>query len=644
MVRTRIGVRIAMAVGLVTVLTIGILATLMLSQQRRELTSQITHNADLLSETVKTSARDAMLENHRETLRRQIEAIGRLEQMERVRVFNKEGRIAYSSDPAEVNRILDRKAESCYSCHAQDRPLEKPSVQERARIFRAADGHRVLGIVNPIQNMPSCAAASCHAHAAGEKVLGVLDVTVSLADVDRRLAAGRNRVIALACGAILVMGLLLWWLSRTLIIKPVAALAQGTRRVAQGDLTTAIPVGAKHELGDLARAFNAMTGRLAEVQRQLTQADKLASVGRLAAGVAHEINNPLTGVLTYASFLLQHAGDDAERRQDLEVIVRETRRCREIVRGLLDFARQTPPRRQPTDLNDVARRAVGVVMNQLHLRHVGLRLDLADDLPVVPADANQMQQVLVNLIINASDAIGERGGTIRLSSRRADRAPKGSMPIRRAACPKGCDLLDPETRIGGLPSIRVLCAGRGGEILFRLDPVYGRANHLCSEPIAEGTGMEVLCPRCRLPLRDPARRCRRCGSATFAVRGPDDEAIHWCARKGCPETAWEACDGRGPVPVVELVVEDDGRGVPKEALARLFEPFFTTKGSKGTGLGLAITWGIVEGHGGTIEVESEVGSGSRFTVRLPLAAGPASAAPQSAGPPGESAGRDFAAA
>jgi two-component system NtrC family sensor kinase len=97
-----------------------------------------------------------------------------------------------------------------------------------------------------------------------------------------------------------------------------------------------------------------MTRQLADSQRALTQADKLASVGRLAAGVAHEINNPLTGVLTYASFLLQRAQDNPEQRADLEVIVRETKRCREIVRGLLDFARQTPPRRQPTDLNEAA--------------------------------------------------------------------------------------------------------------------------------------------------------------------------------------------------------------------------------------------------------------------------------------------------
>jgi two-component system NtrC family sensor kinase len=624
--RTRIGVQIAVAVALVTALSIGLVATITLTAQRREMIAQLAGSADLLSETVRSTTRDSMLENHRERLRLQIETIGRQERIDRVRVFNKEGRVAFSSDPAEVGGLLDTRAESCHACHAQDRPLERPSVQERARVFRNAAGARVLGIVNPIRNEPSCSAASCHAHGSEDRVLGVLDVTVSLADVDRQLATTRDRVVLAAAAIIVVTGLLLWWLSRRLIIRPVAALTLGTRRVASGDLTTAIPVTAGHELGELARAFNDMTARLADSQRALTQADRLASVGRLAAGVAHEINNPLTGVLTYASFLLQRAPDG--QRADLEVIVRETRRCREIVRSLLDFARQTPPHRQPTDLNEVARRAVTVVMNQLHLRHVALNLDLADGLPAMRADGNQIQQVLVNLVLNAADAIGERGGTIRLASRRVDVPPAGHVPIRRAACPGGCDLLDPAVRIGGLAAIRVVRISKGREGLFHLDPIYGRPNHRATAALEEGTLFEMLCASCRAPLADPERRCGWCGSPVFGVRGPDNEPVVWCTRKGCHYTKWEACDARGPLPVIELVVEDDGCGIPREALARLFEPFFSTKGVRGTGLGLAITWGIVEGHGGTIEVESEVGKGTRFIVRLPL--GPAEDARKSA--------------
>ena len=197
---TRIGLQIVAAVGLVTALAIGLVATLTLRTQRREMIEQLTQSTDLLSETVKLSTQDYMLENRRERIRRQIEAIGREQRIERVRVFNKQGRIVFSSDPADIGRTLDKQAESCFACHAQGQPLEKPPVHERARIFAAASGHRVLGIVNPIQNQPACSSAACHAHTPEQTVLGVLDVTVSLEDVDRQIAASRNRIASLAIG------------------------------------------------------------------------------------------------------------------------------------------------------------------------------------------------------------------------------------------------------------------------------------------------------------------------------------------------------------------------------------------------------------------------------------------------------------
>ena len=613
----RIGVQMVVAVGVVIATAIAIVATVTLRTHRAEMVAQLAQNADLLSETVKRSTEDYMLENRRDRIRRQIEAIGGEARIERVRVFNKQGYIAFSSDASEVGRVLDKGAESCFACHAQGQPLEKPPVAERVRTFATESGHRVLGIVNPIQNAPACATAACHAHAEDASVLGVLDVTVSLDDVDRQIAAARTRILGLALGAIVGAGILLWWLSRRLVGRPVEALAAGTRRVAAGDLTTTIPVAGRNELAELARAFNAMTARLADDQRQLTQADKLASVGRLAAGVAHEINNPLTGILTYASFVRDRATDEAERA-DLEVVVRESKRCREIVRGLLDFARQTPPRRQPIDLNGVVRRALAVVMNQLQLRRVAVALDLADDLPPVEADPNQMQQVLVNLLLNAADAIGERGGTIGLGSRRVELAPSGHEPIRRAGCREGCDLLDPVVRVGGLRAIRVIRTHGRREWGYRLDPIYGRSKHVSDETAEEGLVTGVACPHCRTTLVEADGVCDACGAPTFAVLGPADEPIRWCTRTGCHFTRWEARERRGPQPVVELSVADDGRGIAAEDLPKVFEPFFTTKGVRGTGLGLAISWGIVESHGGTIDVESAEGAGTRFTVRLPF--------------------------
>jgi len=491
--RTRIGTQLILGAGLVTALTIGSLAALILNAHEAALVAELKHGADQLSGTIKNATHYDMLENRRESLQRQIANLRRQDGIEAVRVFNKEGRIVFSSDAAEIGRSVDKHAEACYVCHASGRPLERPSTLARSRVFAAADGHRVLGIIDPIQNQPGCSTA-CHAHGPGDRVLGVLDVTLSLEGVDQSLAGGRWRMAGLAAAAMLASGGVLWWLNRRLVLRPVVALTEGTRRVSAGDLGTPIAVTARHELGDLARAFNEMTARLADAQRQLAHADKLASIGRLAAGVAHEINNPLTGVLTHASFQMNRAPAESELRQDLEVVVRETKRCREIVRGLLDFARPTPPSRHAVDLNEVVRRALKITRQSLELNHVALALELAPEATEVEGDANQLQQVVVNLLVNARDAVPD-SGSVRVATH------------------------------------STLLAGR-----------------------------------------------------RFA----------------------------------EVVVEDAGCGIPQADLGRLFEPFFTTKGTHGTGLGLAVTWGIVQAHGGTIDVVSEEGRGSRFTVRLPL--------------------------
>lgn len=616
--RTRIGTQVILGVGLVTALSIGVMAVLIVRAHQADLIAGLIRSADQLSETVKGSTYYDMLENRRDSLHRVIETIGRQTGIEKVRVFNKDGQIMFSSDGEEIGRSLDKRAEACYACHAVDRPLEKLPIPARVRIFRGPEGTRVLGIINPIQNERSCWSAACHAHSRQQTVLGVLDVTVSLAAVDRQIAAGRWQILGLAALAIPATSLLLWWLNRRLVLRPVEALTAGTRRVAEGDLTASIPVSATHELGDLARAFNEMTRRLAETQRQLTQADKLASVGRLAAGVAHEINNPLTGVLTYASLLLRRAEEGSELKEDLGVIVRETKRCRDIVKGLLDFARATPPKSQPTDLNEVARHAVAVVMNQLALNRVALTLDLAPDLPQVTADPNQMQQVVVNLLVNAADAIGEEGGAIAVSTDAAFVPPWGATPIRKASCPTGCDLLDPSVKIGGMPAIRVSRSWNGQTATVHLDPVYGRFNHVASQPSPDGQISVFTCPRCREALTLPGGRCPRCEAPTFGVRTPGAGILEFCSRTGCHWARWEAVEVKGSRPCVELTITDTGVGIPPEDLARIFEPFFSTKETRGAGLGLAVTWGIVEAHGGTIDVVSEVGTGSRFTVRLPV--------------------------
>lgn len=413
--RIGIGGRAIGGVAAVIAATVGVTTFSGLKAQESAGLAELRRSGDQLGETIQNSTRQNMMEKHRDRLRMQFEAIGRQAGIETVRVYNKKGRIVFSSQTTEVGQVVNMRAQACDACHADGRVIERPSIPERSRVFRAGDGRRLLGIISPIPNSAGCSTGSCHSHDPDRKVLGVLDLTVSLAHLDAEAARSRRRMVLLALVAIGASSAILWWFNRLLVVRPVTALAAATHRVAAGDLATVVPEPGSHELGDLARSFNQMTRRLAEAQLQLTHADKLTSLGRMAAGIAHEINNPLTGVLTYSSFLLKRTQDSPALAADLEVIVRETKRCREIVRRLLDFARQGPPERQTCELNAIVTQATEIVSHQLKLNRAETVLNLAEGLPPIQADAAQLQQVVVNLLVNAADALVD-GGQVRLST------------------------------------------------------------------------------------------------------------------------------------------------------------------------------------------------------------------------------------
>lgn len=425
--RSRISYKLIAAVALVAIAIIGVFAYLILNAHQRQLIAELERSAHQLSETVKSSTKYDMLLNQRESVHRIIKTIGEQNGIEKVRVFNKEGAIIFSTDSSDIGRMVDKKTEACYACHAADQPLERLPISQTARIFKNETAARTLGIINPIYNESSCWQSDCHAHTANQKVLGVLDITMSLAEVDRGLQASQMRLLLFAVIAIAAVSLIIFLLVKGIVLKPIRQIVAATQHVATGDLNYTVKLDKRDEIGELAKSFNEMTHRLSETQRQLYQSDKLASVGRLAAGVAHEINNPLTGVLTYSSYLLKRADGNAEMKNDLDVIVRETKRCREIVKGLLDFARQSPPEKTRVAINDIIQQATRILENQFVERRIGLEKNLQANLPAIMADANQLQQVLVNLLVNASDAIGDSGGAITISSELAD-APHATTP------------------------------------------------------------------------------------------------------------------------------------------------------------------------------------------------------------------------
>ncbi|HOI30498.1 MAG TPA: ATP-binding protein [Melioribacteraceae bacterium] len=615
----RIGLKLIFVVSFTAIITIGVYSYFNIKSQNDVLLAEVERHSNQLSETVKNSMRYSMLLNQREHIQETISTIGKDPAIHDVRILNKEGTIIYSTRQDEIGSMLDKKAESCYACHAENKPLEKLPMKDRTRIFRLhPDSTRIMGIVNPIYNEKSCWAADCHAHPKEATVLGVLDVSISLGPIDEQLIQNQLRVLLFAIVSITVIGFIIGFFVKRWVDDPAKELVKATNEVALGNLNYSIKDLGNDELGYLGKSFNNMIKRLDETRLQLVQSDKMASLGRLAAGVAHEINNPLTGVLTYSSFLMKRTKDNPQMQEDLNVIVRETMRSREIVKGLLDFARQSAPKKSPADINEVIKRAVAVAHNQLKYSKINLETEFDENLPKITADANQIQQVCLNLLLNAIDAIGEKGGVVKIMTKITSLSPKGNTQIKSAVCSKNHNLIFKEFKIGGSPSIHLKIKSNGNEGFINLDPTYGSDRHFFGIALSKNQAINLTCPTCDISMIEKNEKCPECGGPVYKIILPNQGHLLGCALFNDNWQKWEFIDRGGDRKFVEIMIKDSGCGIPQENIPKLFEPFFSTKGQKGTGLGLAIVWGIIDNHNGSIDVESETGKGTTFSIRLPM--------------------------
>jgi len=225
--------------------------------------------------------------------------------------------------------------------------------------------------------------------------------------------------------------------------------------------------------------------------------------------------------------------------------------------------------------------------------------------------------VFINLIVNASDAIGDKGGTITITSTLLSLSPYGIVQVKNASCSKRHDLMDNEIKIDGLPTIRVKAISSGIEGYINLDPVYGKHRHRYGIKVKKGKEVQISCPKCNISLLEKDVTCPKCESIVYSYEVSPQGLFNGCTNPECDWEKWDAVDDAGYKDFVEIKISDTGSGIPNESLPRIFEPFYTTKGQKGTGLGLAVIWGIIDNHNGTINVNSKVDSGTTFTIRLP---------------------------
>jgi two-component system NtrC family sensor kinase len=304
------------------------------------------------------------------------------------------------------------------------------------------DGKRHIIIIEPILNEEAC----FHCHGSSRKIIGGMIVKTNVERALRTVTAAKNRTILTTILALLAIIVISYAMIEKFISRRVQKFAGGVKKVAAGDLDFEIQARSTDEIGDLARSFNIMTHELKEARDEITnwtltledlveertvqlkraqenaiQAEKMASMGRLAAIVAHEINNPLAGIRTYAKLMLKRKselfpGDAVKYIQYIETIESESARCGEIVRGLLQFARPTKPKIGQHDINTLVEETLRLVQHQIDLLNIEIKLELASESPQISCDDQKIKQALVALLLNACDAVQSDTGFIAIST------------------------------------------------------------------------------------------------------------------------------------------------------------------------------------------------------------------------------------
>jgi len=624
--KSSISVKLTINLLLCLIFLFGVIGIMNFRMHKRHLMDGVIQNAAQISDIIKRSTNFSMLKNERERIYRIIQDIAEEPGIQKIRIYNKEGRTTFSTDPGEVDKTVNVHAEACVVCHSGPMPTGHVTVAERSRDYYSPDGSHVLGVISPIKSEISCITSDCHAHSEEFKVLGVLDVIMQLDKVDASLQEYEARLkwfVSLAIILVCFISILFVYVT---VYRPVKKIVEGTKRIAEGDLDFEINIKSKDEIGGLAQSFNFMARELKSSQHQLLSAKAytddiirsmsnslvvinqntiiqkvnkttcdllgyeeaeligrpiamifaegyfeeiglddlpiknfntsvettylaktgekihvlfsgstvrdqegmfqgivcmaqdntwqteamhaghLAALGELAAGVAHEINNPLNSIINFAQLTI----DEIQRKDDisedtLNMIIKEADRVSSIVRSLLSFAREQERTKSPIKIKDVLEETLALTETQLAKEGIILELDIDENLPAVMGDFQQIQQVFVNVVNNSRYA---------LNAKFTSSNPEKILSIR------------------------------------------------------------------------------------LAVKVIDSQ------------------------PFVEIAFRDNGTGIPSSIIEKVMDPFYSTKpAGQGTGLGLAISHGIITDHDGKITIESIKGEYTKISILLPVKAG-----------------------
>ena len=477
--------RIVILSFLLFMVAIGSVTLFHIRREHAHITTSSLRTADLMMSVIERAIYSSMSTGNTRDVQTILEMVGSDERLDGVRIFHPDGRVLKSSEPNEIGRRVN----------PQD--LATFLQGQRHDTFRGPSGKEVIGVVKPIYTEQSCV----RCHGSGRRVIGVLNLDLSLGEMEAQLLQ-TSQLFGLTMLTIVL--LLTWGISlifNRFVRQPLQTMSAKMAQVEEGDLTVRLEPQSNDEVSGLMVSFNSMVDRLSmandELQdyhyQQMERADRLASVGEMSAGIAHEIKNPLAGIKGAITVLADDFSAEDPRREVIDKVLEQISRLDKAATDLLFFGRPGKPTLAYVDTNDLLKKTMFFVSQHPEAKNVHQTKEFTRNLPPVWVDGKQLQQVFFNIIINAIQAMKE-GGTLLLQT----------------------DLVGEQ----GKQSVRVL-------------------------------------------------------------------------------------------------IGDSGPGIKPEDLERIFTPFFTTK-TQGTGLGLAICRQLIEQQGGTIELSSRVGEGTRVVIDLPV--------------------------
>jgi len=425
-----------------------LLAIFLFNINRTNMVEIIEQCGERVSMTINSSLHKSMLTNDTEELRNTITMIGKLPGILGVNIYDREGRLKHTSNE-QLNQQKEIVPNQAYSTAITDSTIIILEEEIEYSVSRDQTGERVLIISKPILNEPSCVQSNCHVHKEDEIVLGSLEAKMSLADIDRRV---RKTEIVYLIFVTFFLGIAVFVLiefTRRKIQKPLLQVVGASNEVAKGNLDIRIQVDS-FDLKDIylvGSAFNNMlekihdankqlrnwsktleekvrikTEELKRTQSELIKIEKMASLGKLSSAVAHEINNPLSGVLTYTKLIIRHLEKSNIDKNKLEnvfnylnMIETETKRCGNIVMGLLDFSRENQLKFESASLNHILKDTIKLTVHSFEMAQIKLETIYEAKHDLIWGNPNQLKQAFMAVLVNAQEAI-EADGLVKVQT------------------------------------------------------------------------------------------------------------------------------------------------------------------------------------------------------------------------------------